>query len=317
MSAAPGDLDVQTLRIVRAIQASGSLTAASKALGISQPAISQHLQRAEARLGVPLVSRHGRTVRLSDAGRVVAELAPDVIDSIDRARERIAELAAHRAGRVDLAGFPSASATLLPPLLSVLRRTSPGIALSYTEGEPTESTQLVIEGRIDLAIVARYPGEPDMDRPPARELTLLPLYLDEMLLILPADHPLAGETAVDVADLQDDEWIAGCPLCRGHVVAACRGAGYEPRITFETDNFSAVLGLVSRSLGVAILPRLALGSSAVPRGVVVRRTVEPASRVISLLAGTDTLEVPAVAATVAALSGLDVSAWRLKPRRAA
>lgn len=312
ISADVPDLDVQTIRVVRAIDEHGTVTGAARALGISQPAISQHLQRAEARLGAPLVRRVGRSVRLSEAGRIVADIAPMITDRIDTARRRIGEIASARAGRVGLAGFPSASATVLPQLLSTLRRGDPGLSLTYTEAEPTEATSLVLSGGVDLAIVARYSGEPENpDWRPSRGLTLVPLYIDEMLLILPADHPLSAERTVRIEDLQDDEWIAGCPLCRGHTVDTCRSAGFEPRIAYETDNVSAVLGFVSHGLGVAILPRLSLSTAALPHGVVVARTQPRSVRDISLLAATETLQVPAVAATVAALTALDGAPWHL------
>lgn len=206
------DLDLRTIRIVDAIHRAGSLTGASALLGLSQPAISQHVQRAERRTALSLVERHGRSVRLTDAGRVVAESAGGILQAVDATRRRVHDVRGAGARRVVLAGFPSASATLLPGVVAVLRRTHPGFQLGYTEAEPADAIGLIGAGTADLAIIATYPGD-ERTAPPG--MTVLPLFLDEMLLVLPADHPLAGQRTVDPADLEDDDWIAGCPSCRG------------------------------------------------------------------------------------------------------
>ncbi|MGV8897484.1 MAG: LysR family transcriptional regulator [Rhodoglobus sp.] len=306
------DLDLRSIRIIQAIEQTGSITAASRMLGLSQPAITQHLQRAEAKLGLPLVSKMGRNVRLSDAGQILAAVADQVIDAIDGAAISIGGLASLRSGRVSIAGFPSASSTIIPTLISQLKQSAPGLSVSYVEAEPPDAIELVADGSCDIALVARYPN--DESGPEAyaeRGLWARPLYLDQMLLILPESHPLATERIVDLIDLEDDEWVAGCPRCRGHVVDACRSVGFEPDITFQTDNFIAVLGLVSRGLGIAILPRLALGTAVIPHGAVVRRIEPNANREIYAIANEATVRSPTVLAVASALSALDGSPWKL------
>ncbi|MDQ0573831.1 LysR family transcriptional regulator [Agromyces albus] len=306
------DIDLQTIRVIRAIEETGSITGASRALGLSQPAISQHLQRAETRLGVPLLVRTGRTIRLSEAGQVLADIAPQISDALDHASTQITGLASLNAGRVSLAGFPSASSTIVPTLLSTMRESRPGISMSYTEAEPPDATQLVLDGQCDVAIIASYPSEPlDLDALHRQGLWVKTLFLDQMLLILPEGHPLADERIVDLIALQDDEWIAGCPRCRGHVVDVCAAVGYEPNITLETDNFIAALGMVSRGLGIAVLPRLSLGTAAIPKGAVVRRLNPHANREIHVIAPESAVSTGAVRATLATLAALDGAAWKM------
>lgn len=306
------DIDLQSLRIVRAIAETGSITGASRALGYSQPAISQHLQRAEARLGMPLITRAGRSVRLSEAGLVLSRHAPEVTAALAAVAEELGELASMKSGRVRLVAFPSASSTVVPRLLSRLRETKPGISISYQEAEPPEAAAMLRDGQCDLAITFSYPGDGfDAEREGLHGFTIAPLYIDPLFLILPADHPLADERVVDLISLEDDQWIAGCPRCRGNLLAACHEVGFSPSISYETDNFVAVLGMVASGLGVALLPRLALGTAALPTGAVVRRANPASHRVIHLVTTPEANRTPALAATIATMAGIDGSEWKL------
>ena len=119
------EFDVQALRVIRAIADEGSITAAAASLGYSQPALSQQMKRLEQRLGVPVIERVGRSVRLTEAGRVLARHAPAVTTALDAAAGELAELRGLRAGRVRLIAFPSASPTVVPRLLSDLAEHHP------------------------------------------------------------------------------------------------------------------------------------------------------------------------------------------------
>jgi DNA-binding transcriptional LysR family regulator len=298
---------------VRAIDETGSLSAAARLLGYSQPAVSQHLQRAETKLGMQLIIRSGRSARLSEAGHLVSGIAPSVIGEVDAALARIRGLSELRSGTVSVTAFPSASSTLVPALLSSLRTSSPGISLSYTEAEPPESLQLLADGRADLAIVCSYAQQPlDAEWLARHNITVHDLFVDPIYLILPHDHPLAGAETVELIDMEDDEWIAGCPRCRQQLVDWCSAVGYEPEVSMSTDNFSAVLGLVAAGLGVAALPRLAIGTAAIPKGAVVRQSNPRDSRSIGFAVTDEAAMQPAVRATMSALLAIDGSPWRLQ-----
>src|SRR5690554_7246171 len=118
-------LDVQTLRILLAVDENGTITAAARALGYSQPAITQHLQRSEARIGIPLVTRAPRGVQLTEAGALLARHAPRIDAALTAAA---AELASHLGldkGTVRVAAFPASVATIVAPLLARLEREFP------------------------------------------------------------------------------------------------------------------------------------------------------------------------------------------------
>ncbi|MET0726248.1 MAG: LysR family transcriptional regulator [Leifsonia sp.] len=304
------DLDSRSLRVVLAIAEHGSITAASEALGYSQPAISQQVRRLEARIGMPVLERVGRGVRLTEAGTVLARHAQAVAKAIDAASGEIAELQGLRAGRVRIAAFPSASATIVPRLLAVMAERHPAVSISYLEAEPPEAVAAVRENRADIAITFSYPGDrDDPHRESARGLSVSTFGREPVHVVLPAAHPLAGQESVDISRLRDANWIAGCPRCRGHLVELCDASGFTPRIGYETDNFVAVLGMVAAGLGVATLPRLALASTRLPAGVIELPTTHADHRTLHVVTGDGAAGVPAIRASLRVLAGIDRSQW--------
>jgi DNA-binding transcriptional LysR family regulator len=299
------DFDVQAMRVVKAIADEGSITGAAAALGYSQPAVSQQLKRLEQRLGVALIERVGRTVRLTEAGRILARHAPAVTTALDAAAGELAELRGLRAGRVRLVGFPSASPTVIPRLLADLAAHQPGISVTYIEAEPPEAVEAVREDRADIALTFSYPG--DRDDPhgsSARGLSVRTVGSDDLLAVLPLGHPASAGSDIDVSVLADEKWIAGCPRCRGHLLELCARAGFEPHIAFETDNFVAVEGLVAQGIGVATLPRMAVASFPQLPGVVTLPLPPAEARTIHVVTAHGADRVPAVRATLAAIARL-------------
>src|SRR6478736_4392601 len=291
----PG-FDARELRVVKAV------ADAALALGYSQPAVSQQLKRLEQRLGIAIVERVGRSVRLTDAGRVLARHAPSVTSALDAAAGELAELQGLRSGRVRLVAFPSASPTIVPRLLADLAERHPGITVTYVEGEPPEAVQAVREDRADIALTFSYPGDrEDPHGSSARGLSVHAVGTDDLLAVLPVGHAAAGEDELDVARLADENWIAGCPRCRGHLLELCGRAGFEPRIAFETDNFVAVEGLVAQGIGVATLPRLAVESFPQLPGVAVVPLPAGEQRRIHTVTARGADRVPAVRTTLAAI----------------
>lgn len=299
------EFDVRALRVVKAIADEGSITAAAAALGYSQPAISQQLKRLERRLGVAVVERAGRSVRLTAAGRILARHAPAVTTALDAAAGELAELRGLRSGRVRLVAFPSASPTLVPRLLADLSARHAGISVTYVEAEPPEAVAAVREDRADIALTFSYPG--DRDDPhgsSARGLAVHTVGTDDLVAVLPRGHAASGAEVVDVTTLADEDWIAGCPRCRGHLLELCGRAGFVPRIAFETDNFVAVEGLVAQGIGVATLPRMAVDSFPQLPGVTTVSLPAGERRTLHVVTAKGADRVPAVRAALDAIARL-------------
>lgn len=294
-------IDAAGLRVMKAISDEGSFTAAATALGYSQPAVSQMVRRLEERTGTALVERIGRTVRLTEAGQVLARHAVPVLSALEMAESEVAAIAGLRAGRVRLMAFPSASSTLVPRALSLVKSRFPEVHVSFAEAEPPESLAAIRAGECDLAVAFAYEGT-DLTRgdEDLEGLETTPLLEDEVRLAVPSSHPLASRESVSMNELADASWIAGCPRCRGHLVALATAAGYAPDVAFETEDYVTVLGLVSEGLGVALVPELILRSTQHPQVATV--AIEPASRrCIQVVTTHDLKRVPAVQATLEAL----------------
>ncbi len=297
-----GDMfDAAGMRVMRAIADHGSYTAAAASLGYTQPAISQMVRRLEQRTGTVLVERMGRNVRLTEAGQVLARHAVNVLAALDNAEAEVAAIAGMQAGRVRLMAFPSSSATLVPRALAKVTRQHPGVSIQFSEGEPEQSLAAVRDGTCDLAVAFTYEGT-DVGRgvDNLQGLDVIEMLTDPVLVALPADHRLAEDGVVSLAALADEQWIAGCPRCRGHLLALAGQAGFDPNVAFETEDYVAVLGLVAAGLGVALVPALILHS--VSHDDVVTRDIDPSSRrSVHVVTTPDLRRVPAVKATIAAL----------------
>lgn len=293
--------EVAGLRVMRAIAAEGSFTSAARSLGYTQPAVSQMVRRLEQRAGTVLVERHGRTVRLTEAGEVLARHAVQVLAALDNAEAEVAAIAGLQSGRVRLMAFPSSSATLVPKALASVKAAHPGVTVKFSEAEPPESLAALRAGLCDLAVAFTYEGtdagrgEDDLEG-----LEVIDLLTDPVTVVLPVDHPLSEQDVVRLTDLEHEQWIAGCPRCRGHLLSLSDTAGFQPEVAFETEDYVAVLGLVAAGLGVALVPRLILASVSHP-GVRALPLEPRSSRSVQVVTTSDLLRVPAVRTTVDAL----------------
>jgi DNA-binding transcriptional LysR family regulator len=257
-------LDVTRLRVLVAVARYGSVTAAAQALNYAQPSISHHIARLEAETGARLLQRAGRGVRLTDAGRLLAERAEEIIGRLDAAENELAAHVGLRQGRVRLASFPSALGTIVPAAAAKLEAESPGMDLMLAEAEPPEALRMLRAGYVDVALVFRHyqqdadPEPPGTDEEGARGRLLLdePVYL-----VTPAGE---NDQEPDLAAYAKCRWIAGCERCRGYLVRQCGLAGFTPKVAFTTDDYVAVQALVAAGLGVTTLPGLCLRAARHP-----------------------------------------------------
>ncbi len=290
-------MDPRRVLVFRTVARAGSLSAAARELGWSQPAVSQQLQRLEREVGGPLLVRSSRGVTLTEAGQVLLGRADTVAGQLHMATEELASLAELRGGRVRLVAFPSAAATLAPAALKLLARDHPDVDVALVEAEPPEAWTAVREGTADVALVFGYDGPPPDSAAQGGDLTWLPLAVEPVDLVLPPDHPAARRRAVRLGDLAGDTWIGGCSRCRQHLVDRCRAAGFEPRLAHETDDYVAVQALVAAGLGVTLLPRSALQAFQHPE-VVVRTSRSLGDRHVGLVYRPGAEQVPATRAFV-------------------
>ena len=229
------------------------MTAAADALHYAQPSVSHHLARLEAEVGVPLVQRAGRGVRLTDAGRLLVERAEEILGRLDAAHAELDAYAGLRAGVVRVAAFPSALATLIPETLARFGAGYPDIGVELIEAEPPASLQGLRSGDVDVALVFEY----DDAASEHRGMTATRLLDEPMYVVTASDDDRPGDRA-ELTSYADERWIAGCERCRRHLLERSGHAGFAPTIAFETDDYVAVQSLVAAGVGVSTLPGLAL-----------------------------------------------------------
>lgn len=304
-----GTIDSTELRILHALALSGSLTATAAQLGLSQPAVSQRIKRVETRLAVPLIERSGRGIRLTPAGKILAQHGRTVVSEIDAALAAIDELRGERGGTLRLVGFPSASATVVPAIMRSLVAEAPDVALQYREAEPPAATEMLRNGEVDCALVFDYAGAAVLPAGSA----FLPLWREEVQLVVSAER--AGDaTTADLADFSEAHWIAGCEKCRGHLLAAAGEAGFAPDIIQETDNVPAMLAMAAAGGAVALVPGLALAAArTLPDDAKALPLNPPRYRTIGLVSMVTANESPQVKLAKRLLAGVNGSCWGLAP----
>ena len=296
-------LNLSRLRVFSEVVNRGSFSAAAATLDYTQSAVSQSVARLEAETGATLLVRDRRGVRPTAAGAALLEHCELILAQVEAAEDDLAAVLGIRAGRLRVASFPSAGAALMPEAVASFRRRHPEVALSLAEGEPEEIAPRLRAGEFDLALLFEFTGV-DAETP-AGALAVTPLLDDPMHLALPVDHPLADQPELTLWDLRGEDWVqtsASSP-CARHVIRSCLASGFEPRVSFESDDYETVQGLVAAGVGVALIPRLAL--SRLHPGIVVR-SLQPSSPMRSVIAATadGAAASPAARAMLEILSGI-------------
>jgi DNA-binding transcriptional LysR family regulator len=249
-------LDVKRLKVLREVAACGSFSAAAESLAYTQSAVSQQIAALEREAGTILLERNARGVRLTDAGRALVDHSEQIIARLAAAEAELEAIAGLRGGRLRMASFPTAGATLMPLAIARFRQRHPGVELSLAQAEPEDSVPRLRAGELDIALLF----EPNQLDHGADAIQLMHLLDDPMYIALAADHPLAAKPRLRLKDLAGEPWIQATGACSRLTERACSATGFEPHVAFESDDYLTVQGLVAAGVGVALIPELALGT---------------------------------------------------------
>ena len=248
------DLDPRRLLIFREVARHGSLSGAATALGWTQPAVGQHMQRLERDSGIPLMLRSVRGITLTEAGTALLAHADALASRLTAAQTELQAFASMEAGSLSLVAFPSAAAVLVPPALAKLKSRAPALDARLTTAEPPEALDLVTAGDADLAVIFTYD-----ESVPGGDLMAFPLLQDPVRVVLSKDHRLARRArSVALADLAGERWIAGCARGEENLLTITEAAGFTPDVRHRTDDYVVAQRLVAEGLAVTLLPGLAL-----------------------------------------------------------
>lgn len=303
-------LNVARLRVLHEVVQRGSFSDAADALSYTQSAVSQAIATLEAEVGATLLHRDRRGTRPTAAGALLVSHANAILGRLAAAEADLADMLELRGGSLRIASFPSAGASLMPQAIAAFRAAHTKVELSLTEDEPEQIVPRLRAGEIDLALLYEFRGVSEKLGAGLRRTELL---ADPLHVALAKDHPLAYAPKITLADLQGDAWIqtSAGSACARHVVRSCHTAGFEPTVSFESDDYQTVQGLVAAGVGVALIPQLALSPA---REDIVVRPLHPESPVRSVVAAT--ARASEVAPPTAAMLGVlrDVAErWTTKP----
>jgi DNA-binding transcriptional LysR family regulator len=253
--------DLRLLSVLREVALRGSFSAAAEALDYTQPAVSQQIARLEKQVGVKLIEREPRGIRLTPGGEVLVRHTERILAQVAAAEAELGEVAEHARGRLRMAAFATASGTIVPRAVAAFRKLRPAIEVELSLMDPDESVPAVRRGDLEVAITEEGGFAGDID---TSGLEVEELLEDHMWVSLPSNHALATRRAIDLADLRDEDWMLACltGTCADSnvVLRACRDAGFEPRVAYTSDDYFAMQGLVASGMGVALIPGLALAS---------------------------------------------------------
>ncbi|TMV48907.1 LysR family transcriptional regulator [Paenibacillus mesophilus] len=238
------------------------VTEASYVLHVAQSAVSRQIFKLEAELGVDLFIRDGRKVRLTPIGKLFLGHMEQAMKVIEKAQQEIGEFLDPQKGTVRI-GFPSSLAShVLPMAISAFREQYPQVQFQLQHGSYRELIDLVSKGTLNLSLIGPVPKG-------GKQINGDTLFLERIVALLPANHPLADQPSLKLSQLRNDMFVLFPEgyILRELVINACAAQGFEPQISFEGDDIDAIKGLVAAGLGITLLPEIALNDS-IPRSTV-------------------------------------------------
>jgi DNA-binding transcriptional LysR family regulator len=290
-------LHLERLQALHAVSTFGSVTGAAEALRLTPSAVSQQLGKLQRDVGQRLIEPHGRGVRLTPAGALLAERAHAILSEVENAESELDRQRSQVIGDLEIAGFATAARAILPQAVARLRTQHGRLKLRVSERQPDEAIRLVVAGHLDIALVNDWMNAPLL-LPDGVERVLI--MNDPVDLAVPADHPLAQRTSVELTELCAEPWITWPygAICHEWLTQTLRQNGLAPEVTHTAEEHQTQLAMVAAGLGVAVMPRLGRGST---EGVSIV-TLKPAfSRQIYAIWRTLASERPAIAVTVSAI----------------
>jgi LysR family transcriptional regulator, transcription activator of glutamate synthase operon len=245
-------MELRHMRYFEAVARHSHVTRAAAELHIAQPALSKQISQLEQELGVALFDRVGRNVRLTEAGEALLPHARAVMAQVEAARAEMAERIGLSKGRATVGTPPTAGTQLLPPVLAAFNKRYPGIELRLHEAGVQTLLDLLETGLTDVAVVT-LPVEDG-------NLTVVPLFTEEMVVAVWMGHHLAHCSEVAFSDLRHEPWVLSPENyeLRDAMLGACQAANFKPRVVLDGGETDTLLRFVAAGIGIALVPRLAV-----------------------------------------------------------
>jgi DNA-binding transcriptional LysR family regulator len=242
---------LRQLRTFKAVADLNSFSLAAQHLRLSQPSVSYQVKELEEALGLPLLDRLGKRVHLTEAGSVLYSYARRILDVLDEAALALEEMRGIKRGKLRVGASTTVGIYLLPAALGAFKKLHPGLVISLEIGTRARVQEQVLRNELDLAVVGPALKDPD--------LAILPFISDELVVIAPAGHTLAGRRGLVLKDLEDQPFVMREPASgsRWSLEKAARKAGAKLNVAMELGSNGAIKHAVASGLGLAVVSRYA------------------------------------------------------------
>jgi DNA-binding transcriptional LysR family regulator len=242
---------LRQLRTFKAVADLNSFSLAAQHLRLSQPSVSYQVKELEEALGLPLLDRLGKRVHLTEAGSVLYSYARRILDVLDEAALALEEMRGIKRGKLRVGASTTVGIYLLPAALGAFKKLHPGLVISLEIGTRARVQEQVLRNELDLAVVGPALKDPD--------LAILPFITDELVVIAPAGHMLAGRRGLVLKDLEDQPFVMREPASgsRWSLEKAARKAGAKLNVAMELGSNGAIKHAVASGLGLAVVSRYA------------------------------------------------------------
>ncbi len=254
-------MEMHQLRYVVALARTRNFSRAAELCHVSQPSLSQQVQKLETELGERLFERTRREARLTTAGDAFLRRAAAILEEVEAARREVSEVQELKTGSLRLGILPTIAPYLLPGLMARFIPKYPGLEVVVQEDTTGQLTRQVLACDLDFALVS--------DPLEERGLLTRELFEEELLLALPRNHPLAKQDQIAWTDLETERFIV---MKEGHclgdqVLSFCHRQDLRPQISFRSAQLETIQALVRAGLGISLIPEMAVQSSAKDRPV--------------------------------------------------
>lgn len=300
-------MELRHLRYFLAVAEELSFTRAAARLQIAQPPLSQQIAKLERELGVQLLERTSRSVRLTRAGTAMLHEARLLLSRADETTRIVSRVGSGQSGAVRIGCIPSGFSGVLLRLLPAFRRRFPDVLPLVYEMEATPQLEALSHGIVDaglLRLSRPYPG-----------VTVEPVDTEPLVAALPADNPLAAKDVVPLADLADESFVLFPRQAAADafdvITAACGAAGFTPNAVYEVTNDHTLAGLVAAGLGVSVVPEST--SNLMLPGIVYRPLAPPVPTTVMSIALPTTSPSPHAGHLRELALGLDTTAAAAVP----
>jgi DNA-binding transcriptional LysR family regulator len=243
---------LRQLRTFKTVADVTSFSLAAQRLKLSQPSVSYQVKELEEALGLPLLDRHGKKVQLTEAGTVLYGYARRMLDTLDEATIAVEEMRGIQRGTLRVGASTTVGIYLLPAALGAFKKLHPGLVISLEIGSRARVQEQVLTNELDLAVVGPASRDP--------HLTVVPFLSDELVVVAPAGHPMAGKKGLTLKDLSGEPFIMreSTSGSRWSLEKEARKTGAKLVAAMELGSNGAIKHAVESGLGLAVISRYAI-----------------------------------------------------------